>query len=208
MTTHEQYVQKVKDLAIARLADQPELQDKVRKTKLVYGLGRRGLRGVTHFDQWHNGECEYDLAEICAFGEHNETQLAGTTLHELAHVVAGKGAGHGKLWKAACKLVGLRYAKATGQKHQNACFSPDIRFALASIDPPKDGAPIAAKDNAGGTYKPCSLGIGTRGGTSRGTGSGSRLRKYTCDCGIIIRAGRDNLQATCNECGTSFKRDI
>jgi hypothetical protein len=204
--THEQYVQGVKQLAIGKVAHLPEVADRIRKAKLVYGIGQRGLRGVTHFDQWKHEDCDCDLAEICAFGEHSDTQLAGTTLHELAHIVAGKGAGHGKAWKEACKLLGLRKCKAAGQQHMNACFDQDIRFALASMPTPQDGRPATAVGNAQFVARPCSLGVGTRGGVSRGAGSGSRMRKYVCDCGVIVRAARDNLNATCNDCGSAFKQ--
>jgi hypothetical protein len=54
--------------------------------------------------------------------------------------------------------------------------------------------------------RPCSAGVGTKGGKSRGAGSGSRLRKFTCGCGVIARVGRDEFNATCGDCGTAFKR--
>lgn len=212
MCTHEQFVQNVRQLAVHRLHHSPELAAKLQKVKLVYGVGQSGLRGVTWFDKWAAGEETCDLAEICAFGEQDHTQLAGTTLHELAHVIAGPQAGHGKEWKDACKLLGLRVCKAAGQHYLNAVFTPDVRMALAAMPTPQDGKPHTATHNHMGALiappkiKPCTLGIGTRGGKSRGIGSGSRMRKYTCDCGVIIRAARDDLHAHCDDCGTAFTR--
>jgi hypothetical protein len=51
---------------------------------------------------------------------------------------------------------------------------------------------------------PCTAGTGTRGGTSRGPGSGSRMRKYVSGCGQIVRAATDDLHATCDCCQTPF----
>lgn len=210
MSTHESYVQSVKQLAIDKLLAAGKLDEaeRVRKTKLVYGLGKASLRGVTHYGKWNHQDCDCDLAEICAFGEHSDIQLAGTTLHELGHVVAGAGTGHGKEWKAACKLLGLRKVKAAGTQYLPAVFDQDMRFALAALTPPQDGKPATREQIAAMNMKRlgCTLGIGVRGGISRGTGSGSRMRKYECNCGVIIRAARDDLDATCNLCNSSFKR--
>ena len=51
-----------------------------------------GLRGVTIYSRWANGHGPHDpdpFVEICAAGEESIVQLAGTTIHELAHVVLG-----------------------------------------------------------------------------------------------------------------------
>lgn len=203
MCTHESFVQGIKALAVEKCPDL--YKDKLALTKLVYGLGRSGLRGITHFGKWSDGDKPLDLAEVCAFGEHDETQLAGTTLHELAHVIAGPGAGHGKAWKDACKMLGLRKCSAAGQRYTWAVFDPDVRMALVAMRKPDDGKPSGTDANGGQVaLKPCLLGIGTRGGKSRGVGSGSRMRKYMCDCGQIIRAGCDDLEAV-HSCGSAFK---
>lgn len=201
MCTHESFVQGIKALAVEKCPD--AYKDKLASTKLVYGLGRSGLRGVTHFGKWSDGEKPLDLAEVCAFGEQDSTQLAGTTLHELAHVIAGPGAGHGKAWKDACKMLGLRKCSAAGQHYQLAVFDPDVRLALVGMKKPDDGKP---SESVASKLKPCLMGVGTRGGKSRGAGSGSRMRKYQCDCGQIIRAACDDLDATCNKCSSSFKQ--
>lgn len=36
---------------------------------------------------------------------------------------------------------------------------------------------------------------------------GSRLRKYTCDCNIIIRTAHDDLKAKCLSCGSDFRME-
>lgn len=212
MLTHEQFIKEVASLGIGRL--EAEQQAVVGKARLTYGAGRPGLRGITYFDKWlHSDSDQTAFIEICAMGEQNPIQLAGTTLHELGHVLAGLGAGHSKVWKCACEGLGLRRIEAAGTHYQMAMFTPDIREKVAGLIDKLEGAkPVNGV--YGGTFtgaafkpRPCSMGIGTRGGTSRGVGSGSRLRKYVCECEppVIIRASRDNLDCTCNGCKGLFK---
>lgn len=207
--THEQYIQAVRAIAVQRLS--AEERAEALDAKLVYGAGSKATRGVTYFGCWKNGH-EHAFAEVCAFGEDSPIQIAGTTLHELAHVIAGPGAGHGKAWLEACKRLGLLYVRAAGTKYSPACFSADIREAVMALPKPTDGRP----QPFGGLgpngiplqlkLRPCGAGIGVRGGKSRGKGSGSRLRKFTCGCGVIARVARDEFNATCGDCGDAFKR--
>ena len=162
--------------------------------KLVYGAVSKATRGVTYFGCWKNGH-DHAFAEVCAFGEDSPVQVAGTTLHELGHVLAGLGKGHGKGWLEACNRLGLLYVRAAGTKYSLACFAPDIRAAIAALPQP----PTASRNPSAGSartacrcrwkLRPRSAGVGTKGGKSRGAGSGSRLRKFTCGCGVIARVG-------------------
>lgn len=207
--THEQFIQAVREIACRRL--NAEDRAAVMDAKLVYGAGSKATRGVTYFGCWKNGH-DHAFAEICAFGEDSPIQVAGTTLHELGHVLAGIGHGHGKGWLEACNKLGLLYVRAAGTKYSLACFAADIRDAIAALPQPTDGRP----QPFGGfgpngmplqlKLRPCTAGVGTKGGKSRGTGSGSRLRKFVCGCGVIARVARDEFNADCNDCGTSFKR--
>jgi hypothetical protein len=207
--THEQYIHAVRAIAVQRLnADE---RTAALDAKLVYGAGSKATRGVTYFGCWKNGH-EHAFAEICAFGEDSPIQVAGTTLHELAHVLAGPGAGHGKVWLEACKRLGLLFVRAAGTRYSPACFAPEIRQAIDALPKPTDGKPTPF----GGfgpngmplqlKLRPCGAGVGVKGGKSRGAGSGSRLRKFTCGCGVIARVARDEFNATCGDCGTAFKR--
>jgi hypothetical protein len=203
--THEAFVHSVRDLAVKRIPTTDGERKRLEKAKLCYGMGMPGLRGVTVFGTWQNGGTD-DFIEICAAGEESATQLAGTTIHELAHCLAGHKAGHGKEWKEACERLGLRCAKAAGHRYSLAGFTPDIRAGIAELAV-ADGLPMFGATRFGVMKpRPCSMGIGTRGGTSRGVGSGSRLRKYVCQCGQIIRAATDELEATHGPCGTAFAR--
>ena len=196
-TTHEVYIRRVVELAIEHSSvDVPSF-------KLVYGAGETRTRGVTYFGRWRNGQPEPEaFVEICAAGEHSPVQLAGITVDELAHVVCGMGAGHGPRWKAACRDLGLRCAKAAGMDYQPAHFAPALRQALSLEPVPTDGMPCFAGNGNGAHQgfraiplppgalvpRPCSSTHGCKGGKSRGKGSGSRMKKLTCEaCGYLVR---------------------
>ena len=193
--SHEDYINAVYEAAKAMVKDDAEKLAALSKIKLVYGVGNGGTRGVTYYALWsdpkaNNGDT-IPLVEICATGQSNWTQVAGTVIHELAHVLVGYGHGHDKEWKQACDTLGLINAKAAGHNYKLAGFKPVIRNKIASLPLPQDGNPATVMNNLGispAKLKPCAMGIGTRGGKSRGIGSGSRLVKCTCGkCGYTVR---------------------
>lgn len=207
--THESYVNAVAALAIDHVTG--TAKDLLSSIKLVYGAGESGVRGITYYNKWQRGDSAQPVpfVEICAFGQESWLQIAGTTIHELGHVLAGFGAGHGNAWKQACETLGLRRSKAAGTAYRLAMFEPSLRQALAALPRPTEGQPVARLTGPGGApiaLRPCPAGIGTRGGKSRGTGSGSRLRLWQCDCGCKARVASDDFQATHTPCGTSFKQ--
>ena len=114
MNTHEKFIQGVAAIVAMRLS--AEQRAKLDGIKLVYGAGSSGVRGITYYNQWHSKGCDHAVpfVEVCAFGQSNWIQVAGTTIHELAHVVAGFEAGHGKGWKELAEQMGLRCPKAAG----------------------------------------------------------------------------------------------
>jgi len=209
--THEQFVQRVRSNAVARLTARGDTEgaERLASAKLVYGKGVTGLRGITCYNAWDNGKAGDDFIEVCAQGEESPTQLAGTTIHELGHCLAGPGTGHGPKWKEACETLGLRRPRAQGHQYLMAGFDPAMRAQIARLAKPLDGNP-AFRGIDGFLFKlrPCSMGYGTRGGTSRGKGSGSRLRKWVCGCGVIARVSSDDFQATCKRCGGDFSMEV
>lgn len=221
--TRERYIHAVRDAALAIAILEPVERELLAGIKMVYGSGYgTGARGITFYQAWtagpvkhvHGPQCVHGtaapLVEICAFAEESLVQLAGTTIHELGHVLAGMGTGHSKAWLTACKRLGLRSIKAAGTRYQSAMFVPALRARLAALAIPGDGKVVGWNSTPGAgvaaQVRPCAAGVGTRGGTSRGPGSGSRLRKFVCSCGVIVRASRDTLDATCDLCGSKFAR--
>ncbi len=183
--THEQYIHTVRKIAVLRLNE--ESRARLLEAKLVYGSGGRGTRGQCFYDAWHRTEPNA-LIEVCAFGEESSIQLAGTTIHELGHCLAGAGTGHGKAWKEACRTLGLIRCSAAGQAYGAKYFDPYVWDRVILLAEPSDGNPVrrrkigvAIAAPAGAQSAPCPLGYGTRKGKSRGPGSGSRLIKVVCD---------------------------
>jgi hypothetical protein len=211
--THEAFIHAVRALVLRRVPD-PAERARLAEAKLVYGAGHgMGARGVTFYGAWTNGTPGHDFLEVCAAGEETTVQIAGTTIHELAHCLAGNTAGHGTGWKGACKVLGLVHAEAAGQSYAPQHFAPDVWVAVEALSIPDDGRPTFANRSAGPGIisrpvvpRPCPLGVGTRGGRSRGAGSGSRLRLWRCDCGVKVRVAVDTFDATCNRCRSAFKR--
>jgi hypothetical protein len=213
-STHEQYIQAVAEIAIARL---PEIdQRKAKDIKLVYGAGPDGVRGVTYYNRWQKPGDDapaVPFVEISAFNQSSAVQLAGTTIHELGHVIAGWSAGHGPEWKSACEALGLRRILAGGTDYKWAMFHNDIRAAIALLPQPVDGTPKGLGNTFAGlglilpTFMGWAAGIGSRGGKSRGKGSGSRLHLFECECVPVVkvRAAREELHATCDCCNTGFR---
>lgn len=209
--THEDYIRSIRDLAVQRLND-VNARGRLLNAKLVYGSGEPGTRGRCHFDAW-KGDEHRDLLEVCAMGEESIVQIAGTTLHELAHALAGWPAGHGPLWKRAARSLGLRHAEAAGSSDSPEDFEPDLWEQICAMPHPSDGVPsfgIGTGLVGMPRFKarPCPLGRGTRRGRSRGKGSGSRLRLWICACkrAVRVRVASDDFRATCQVCGTAFKR--
>jgi len=213
--THEQFIHMVRDAVVARAHVKGTIDDdesaKLNHTKLVYGVGDGSYRGITAYQAWQNGVGKVDVIEIAATGEESWVQLVGTTIHELAHVLEGHGAGHEKAWRGGCERLGLKRAKASGTQYRLAQFDPWVREVASTLAKSVgDGRPefmtITGVRLVVGS-RPCSQGIGSRGGKSRGKGSGSRLRLYECtgcDHPQKVRVASDTLNATHNDCGTEF----
>lgn len=222
-TTHELFIHRVRDLAIAYARAEGVVDEamltRLAHAKLLYGVGAAGVRGVCHYDAWQNGIGKVDVVEIAASVQESWVQLAGTTIHELGHVLAGWGHGHDAGWKDATISLGfVKRPDAAGQVYRLALFTPAIRHAIYALAAEiSDGSPAFSTYGLGALIgfgfnftkpRPCSAGIGTKGGKSRGAGSGSRLRLWECRCErpVKVRIASDDFQAHCDRCGEAFTR--
>lgn len=216
--THEAYIHLVRDAIVEGGDLTVGERQRIARAKLTYGAGDGSYRGVCHFAKWTT-DAAGDLLEIAALSEEGPIQLAGTTTHELAHVIAGNTAGHGAEWKAACQRLGLFNALAAGMQYKEDDLADHVRkvataYQFSDGTPNGHGASLFPFLTRG--PRPCPLGIGTRGGTSRGPGSGSRLRLYLCDCIPDKATGRTNKvrvasdvwHATCKACGVDFRPGV
>lgn len=169
---------------------------------------------MTVFDAWENGVGRVDIVEIAATGQESWIQLAGTVIHELGHVLAGAEAGPSTKWKDTALGLGFTVRPAAaGQVYRLAMIHPTICRAVYELAQRiGDGRPefrTLAIPTLPTNPRPCSAGIGTRGGRSRGKGSGSRMRLWQYACApkpVKVRGASDDFQATCDRCGTSLKR--
>jgi hypothetical protein len=204
--------------AILRTADlKPEEREHLETVKVTYGAGNGTYRGITYFSAWQRDAATdehstTDFIEIAATAQESWIQLAGTLLHELGHSLAGMGVGHGKEWKAQCVRLGfVKDPAAAGQRYWLSLFRPALRQELYVIAQSlRDGNPAfwAGQGVAPTTVRPCRAGQGTRGGKSRGTGSGSRLRLWECGCErpVKVRVASDDFRAHCDVCEQPFTR--
>jgi hypothetical protein len=238
-STHELYLHAVRDVVVTRATVRgtitPAQAERLANTKLLYGIGDGSYRGVTVFGAWQSGDehnasdntdnggggrsgggGRVDIVEVAATGQESWVQLAGTVIHELAHVLAGPAAGHSTAWKDTAVALGFTMRPAAaGQVYHLAMIEPTIRRAVHALAQRiGDGRPefrtfAIPAPTTPATPRPCSAGVGTRGGASRGKGSGSRMRLWECACTpkpVKVRVASDDFQATCDRCGTAFRR--
>lgn len=215
-STTERFLAIVRGLILASADITDDERKSLSRVKITYGAGNGTYRGITCFGAWNGNDGEStDFIEIAASAQESWVQLAGTTLHELGHSLAGLGAGHGKDWKESCVRLGFRIKPAAaGQRYYLSMFGPSVRQAIyRAALAVQDGSPAFATFGAGAfrvgaTPRPCRAGQGARGGTSRGAGSGSRLRLWECECDrpIKVRIASDDFQAHCDRCSSPFKR--
>lgn len=214
-TTHETFIHGVRDLVAAHADLKPEQIERLANVKLVYGVGNGSYRGVTWYNAWTRQDQPCDVVEIAATAQESWVQLAGTTIHELAHVLGGHQAGHGNEWKDLAVALGFsKRPLAAGQVYHLAMIRPVLRLAIARLAQTlADGSPAfrltAARLTISTTVRPCSAGRGVKGGKSMGKGSG-RLRLWECSCErpVKVRVSSDDFQAHCDRCGETFHRVV
>lgn len=94
-----------------------------RKTGLGLCVYPQPLRG-------RPGRIELSVAFIERI---SQEETLDTILHEIAHALAGKAAGHGPVWKAICRRLGARPERCsvierTGGKYLGVCVGCEKKF--------------------------------------------------------------------------------
>jgi len=204
--THEQYIAAVVAAVLLLPSLLPEDRRAIASVRLAYGAGEQGTMGVTMFNRWksRDGSTRHFVAVCATCQPEGALLLAETVVHELAHARAGWQAGHGPVWVAACARLGLIDAKATYTHNAKPTWSPGLLTALLRLPEPSEGRPVYIPGERA-KPRPCPAGIGTKGGKSRGPGSGSRNKLWQCACGTKIRHAGKLLRAKCLDCGGMFR---
>ena len=189
--SHEDYLAAV----TAAVCEQfPTTAAALSQVHLVFGTGprRRALDPLHRVWGGWEADAPLPLVEIAAIGGLAPAETCHVVLHELAHILT-PGVGHGKVWRFAARQVGLLKPRARPSPGELAAWSSivaPLRRKLQAIPVPTERVPAEYFD---WHRRPCGVGYGTRGGTSRGEGSGSRYLKVICPhpgCGYQVRVTR------------------
>ena len=191
VVTHEDYLVAVTTVVCEQY---PSTAAALSEVQLVFGTGPRRRALDPLHRAWGGGEANeaLPLVEIAAIGGLAPAETCHVVLHELAHVLT-PGSGHSKAWRYAARQVGLLKPRAwpsMGELASWGAIAPAVRARLQAIPEPTERAPAEYYD---WHRRQCGVGYGTRGGTSRGEGAGSRYLKVSCQypgCGYQVRVTR------------------
>lgn len=187
--------------AFTQFAQLVTLHDRITHTKLVYGVGRAGVRGVTYFEAWDDETGTIrPVVELGMFGTRDAVQVACTTVHEFGHVIAGMGAQHGPAWKSATSALGIRKPRQAGQTYYLTTLEPRLRTRITTLIFSLTGKPAFN----GGTYSGGSSARGCTFGHAKPARATSPILTYACSCGTRISSTHDVSAVTCTVCDGSF----
>lgn len=207
--TRKEYLRIAMEFIIHAAGLNEDERKRLLATELLYGVGEDGVYGVCLYGRWFRDGLQ-DVIQVSALFGESPAEKWVTLCHELAHVLAGAQAAHGAAWKAAARRLGLLKPRASGLCHIED-LHPTLASLLQAIPLPTDGLPVCNEGSGGSAPRRprggCTVGMGTRGGTTRGPGSG-RMRLWICECPkpVRVRVASDDLRALCLACNHVFRR--
>ena len=220
LVTHEAYLNAVADACLtwAHKARRITCEERAHLALTRFGYAvsmTRGVLGSALAKGWHAAGADEasTFVSVYAHPQADAPLLAYTVVHELSHGLTyhrGNGAGHDPGWANNARALGMEHPSAQVGSVGWLEFHPGLALALMSLPTPNDGnvRPEVNPDTGAPLPPPkikrCQHGTGSKGGTSRGQGAGSRYRLYVCDCGTKVRHAGDDLDATHGLCGSRF----
>jgi hypothetical protein len=133
-------------------------------------------------------------------------EVLATLLHELAHAwqhehgTPSKPPHHNRELRDRCEALGIPTDEGghdLGVRHgtpfEDYCRRHGIGF------PPAPGAPGAAGNGPGGSGPSPLLPV------PPAKPKGSKMKRWTCPCGVNVRVAIAGFEATCNKCGGLFR---
>lgn len=181
---------------VAFLQESAELLNrefKLEIPKLALCIDRLPAKVFGHFREGHNGfglEGEIAINSRYLPPQRPTWEVLGTLLHEMLHA-----------WQAV-------HGKPSNRSHHNAEFRAKALELGLIID-----AKGFTGYSANSPFKELlrRMGIDVPGGEisppkekPRGE---SKLKKWTCDCGTIVRVAIEDFRAVCRKCNSEFVRD-
>jgi hypothetical protein len=159
----------------------------------IQSRGRKSALGWHWAAKWKNGDTT-SLAEINLSAEELKTgDPYEVLIHEMAHHLnhqkgikdVSRGQYHNKRFKEAAESAGLE-VKRVGNVGWGITALGDLAKAkLLKFTPQKEVFALLRVHETG-TKEP-------------------KHRKWSCSCGVNVRVGRRDFDATCNLCGTRFE---
>lgn len=134
-------------------------------------------------------------------------EVLSTLLHELAHAwqagwgTPSKPPHHNREFRARCEAFGIPTDEGghdLGVRSRSLFEAYCRRHGVPFPDAEEDGADGNGERSETGTPSPLLPAPPAK-------PKGSRLRKWTCGCGVNVRVAIANFDATCNRCGTRFE---
>jgi len=160
----------------------------------IQSRGRKNALGWHSRERWKNGETS-SISEINLSAEDLKTSDPYEILiHEMAHHWnyqqdirdVSTGQYHNKYFKETAEMAGLEVKRFGNVGYGVTTLGELAKEKILKFKPEKEVFDILRKADVAGLRK------------------GSKLKKWSCECGMNVRVARLDFDATCNHCMTRF----